>query len=319
MTIVVAGSVMMDIVLSTERYPERGETVFGSGLRFSPGGKGANQATTVAKLGMETCFIGCVGEDAFGHALIDRLRGNGVLTACTRKTSETRSGTAQITIDASGENTIIVHRGANDSLSVEDIDACGEYMGRCKILLVQMEVPAAVTIHAMRAAKRHGATVILDPAPAGGIDLAALPYADIIVPNQQETKILTQIDVRSVDTAVEAALYLHRQFGIAKSIVKMGRRGSLVYQDGAHEHIPAVPVEAVDTVGAGDTFAGALAYALAKGRRLADAARFATIVSALKVTRHGSQDGIPDMGEVEAFCRARGLDWRWGLILRKPC
>ncbi|MFC5702702.1 ribokinase [Cohnella faecalis] len=305
--ITVVGSTIMDIVFTTEHYPKRGDTVFGKDIRYSPGGKGANQATACAKLGVETYLIGCVGDDSFGQTMLLNLQSNNVNIDFMKTVNDARTGTAHVTVDSSAENTILVIKGANESLTVEDIHSCEEIIGKSKILLVQMEISGEVTTQAMLAAKRHGVTIILDPAPADGIHIPSLQYADIIVPNQQEAKFLTDIEVHDIPTAVEAASYLHRQYGIARSIIKMGGLGSLVYQDGAYEHIQAVSVQAVDTVGAGDCYAGALAYALADGKTLPDAAKFASIVSALKVTKYGAQDGIPSMDEVKAFCLARNL------------
>lgn len=307
MTITVVGSVIMDIVFLTEHYPRHGATVFGKEVKYSPGGKGANQATACAKLGAATTFIGCVGNDSFGHTLLHKLQSNHVNIACMKAVEDTGTGTALVTVDSSAENTILVVKGANDCLTIEDIDCCEPIISRSRILLVQMEIRSEVVKQAMIAAQRHGVTIILDPAPTDGIDFSALQYADIIVPNQQEARFLTDIEVHNIPTALEAAIYLHQHYGIAKSIIKLGGQGSLVYQDGAYEHIQAIAVQAVDTVGAGDSYAGALAYALAEGRTLTDAAKFASIVGALKVTKHGAQDGIPSMEEVRAFCSARNL------------
>ena len=307
MTITVVGSINMDVVFTTEHYPRRGDTVFGKDIRYSPGGKGANQATACAKLGVETYFIGCVGDDSFGQILLHKLQMNHVNIEFMKTVNGIRTGTAHVTVDSSAENTILVIKGANDYLTVEDIHSCEEIISKSKILLVQMEISGEVITQAMIAAKKHGVMIILDPAPADGIHIPALPYADIIVPNQQEAKSLTHIEVRDIPTAVEAANYLHRHYGIAQSIIKMGAQGSLVYQDGVYEHIHAVTVQALDTVGAGDSYAGALACALSEGRTLPEAAKFASIVSALKVTKYGSQDGIPSMDEVKAFCLTHNL------------
>ncbi|GGD80096.1 ribokinase [Paenibacillus nasutitermitis] len=307
MTITVVGSTMMDIVFRTEHYPQRGDTVFGQEIRYSPGGKGANQATACAKLGAETYFIGCVGDDSFGQTLFSNLQSNHVNVEHMQTVSDARTGIAQVTVDSSAENTILVVKGANDSLTIEDIQACEDTIRKSRILLVQMEIREEVTRQAMIIARKHGITVVLDPAPADGIRTASLRYADIIVPNQQEAKVLTHIDVHDVPSAIEAAIYLHEHYGIAKSIIKLGGQGSLVYQDGECEHIHVVSVRAVDTVGAGDSYAGALAFALAEGKSLTNAAKFASIVSALKVTKHGAQDGIPTMKEVKAFCLSRNL------------
>ncbi|MEC0694333.1 PfkB family carbohydrate kinase [Bacillus atrophaeus] len=174
------------------------------------------------------------------------------------------------------------------------------------VLLVQMEIPEEAVIEAMIQARNKKMFFILDPAPAGGITGRALQYADLIVPNKQETKQLTGIEVTDRDSAHQAAEYFD-QIGIKNSIIKMGEKGSLVYENGKTEYIEGIRVKAIDTVGAGDTFAGALGFALAGGANLVDSVRFANVVSALKVTKQGAQAGVPTLDEVRDFCEERGI------------
>jgi len=170
-----------------------------------------------------------------------------------------------------------------------------------------MEIPVEAVIQAMKAAKRKGMFVILDPAPAEGIVLEALQYADIITPNLQETYTLTGIKADSEESAIKAAEHFHLHFGMKKSIIKMGGSGLVLYDEGKTLFIPPLKVKAIDTVGAGDSFAGALACAIADGKTLEEAAKFAVIVSGIKVTRKGAQDGIPTLEEVKQYCKENGI------------
>jgi ribokinase len=307
MTIAVVGSINMDIVAFIDQYPLRGDTVFGNKIEFSPGGKGANQATACAKLGKEVVLIGCVGEDPFGDRLIETLQSNKVNVAYTKRSKSTQTGTVLITVDESAENTMLVVKGANEELSAGDVESCGEVISKSKVLLVQMEVPGEAAIQAMVKARENGVLVILDPAPAQGIVIEALKYADIIIPNRQETQYLTGIDVIDVQSALAAAKHLE-SMGVAKSIIKMAEMGSVVYSKGQWKHIEGISVKPVDTVAAGDSYAGALACALADGENLVSSAKFASIVSALKVTRLGAQNGIPTLEEVNDFCASRNIE-----------
>jgi ribokinase len=306
-TITVVGSINMDIVILTDHYPCRGDTIFGNEIRFSPGGKGANQATACAKLGKEAVIVGCVGQDEFGDRLIETMAGNHVNVSFIKRSVSKRTGTVLVTIDESAENTMLVVKGANEELTAMDVDGSSEWIKNSKVLLVQLEVPEETAIHAMVKAREYGVTVILDPAPAEGITLDVLKYADIIIPNRQEAKCITGIDVIDIPSALEAARFLDKRVGVARSIIKMAEMGSLVYWEGRWEYIEAIEVKAIDTVAAGDSFAGVLACAIADGESMVSAAKFATIVSALKVTRLDAQDGIPTMDEVNEFCASRNL------------
>ncbi|TBL79990.1 ribokinase [Paenibacillus thalictri] len=297
----------MDIVAFADQYPNRGDTVFGKELLFSPGGKGANQAAACAKLGKEAVMIGCVGGDPFGDRVLDALKLSGVDVHAVRRSASASTGTVLVTLDGSAENTMLVVKGANEELSDGDIDACGDVLRSSEALLVQMEVPATAVVRAMVIARECGIPVILDPAPVQGIVPEMLRYADIVVPNRQETAHITGISVTDVPSALAAARWMEEKAGVSRSVIKMAENGSLVYAHGEWEHVAAVPVQPVDTVAAGDCFAGALACALADGQSLPGAARFAAIVSALKVTRRGAQSGIPTLAEVRQFCAMRGL------------
>ncbi|MFI8496253.1 ribokinase [Peribacillus butanolivorans] len=304
--ITVVGSINVDIVAFTNHYPNRGETIFGKKMVTLPGGKGANQAVASARLGKKVHMIGSIGTDLYGEIMIKSMKENGLNTTNVKRVQKNSTGCAIITIDHTAENTMLVVKGANDDLTVKDIQDAFSKINHSKVLLVQMEIPEEAVIESMIQARNKGMFVVLDPAPADGITERALQYADLIVPNKQETKQLTGIDVSDLDSAQQAAEYFNRM-GVENSIIKMGDKGSLVYENGKTEYIEAIQVTAVDTVGAGDSFAGALGSALADGADLVAAVRFANIVAALKVTKQGAQAGIPTIEKVNEFCIERGI------------
>jgi ribokinase len=303
--ITVVGSINIDIVAFTNHYPQHGETVFGKKMMTLPGGKGANQAVASACLGKKVNMIGSIGRDLYGDNVINSLTAKGVNTSYVKRVDGSSTGCAIITVDQTAENTMLVIKGANDELTGKDIQAAFSTINNSKVLLVQMEIPEEAVIESMIQARNKGMFVVLDPAPADGITERALQYADLIVPNKQETKQLTGIDVIDLDSAHQAAEYFN-QIGIKNSIIKMGDKGSLVYDNGKTEYVKAIPVTAVDTVGAGDSFAGALASALADGANLIASVNFANIVAALKVTKQGAQK-VPSIDKINEFCIKRGI------------
>lgn len=304
--ITVVGSINVDIVAFTNHYPNRGETIFGKKMVALPGGKGANQAVASARLGKKVNMIGAIGIDLYGETMIKSMKENKLNTSYIKRVRESSTGCAIITIDHTAENTMLVVKGANDDLTANDIQDAFAKINNSKVLLVQMEIPEEAVIESMIQARNKGMFVVLDPAPADGITERALQYADLIVPNKQETKQLTGIEVSDLDSAHQAAEYFNRM-GVKNSIIKMGDKGALVYESGKTEYIEAIRVTAVDTVGAGDSFAGALASALADGTDLVTAARFANIVASLKVTKQGAQAGVPTIEKVNEFCVERGI------------
>ncbi|SDM92475.1 ribokinase [Fictibacillus solisalsi] len=303
--ITVVGSINIDIVAYTNKYPNHGDTNFGERMTTLPGGKGANQAVASAVLGKTVNMIGSIGKDLYGDNILQSLNNKGVNTTHIKRIDTSSTGCAIITVDQGAENTMLVVKGANDELSKEDIKLAFNTITDSKVLLVQMEVSEESVIEALIQGKNKGMFVILDPAPADGITKHALQYADLIVPNKQETKELTGIDVLDLPSAQQAANIFH-QMGIKNSIIKMGSQGSFIFINGTTSYIEPITVNAVDTVGAGDTFAGALAFAIADGADIQEAVQFANIVAALKVTRQGAQS-IPTLDEVNEFCKQKGL------------
>ncbi|WP_430507880.1 ribokinase [Rossellomorea marisflavi] len=297
--VITVGSINMDVIVESPQYPAYGDTVFANSIGMTPGGKGANQAVTAARLGKKTALIGAVGKDSAGTQLLKNLSSKGVDTSHILQVEEHGTGTFVAMIDETGENTMVGTKGANDHISEEDINSVFEQID-AKILLVQMETSQESIIASMKAAKSKGMYVILDPAPADGIFNEAFKYADLVVPNKQETERITGIQVHDQTSAHLAAEKIH-ELGVKDVIIKMAENGSLISQIGSITFVDAIAVKAVDTVGAGDCYAGALACAYLDTNDLVEAAKFASVAAGIKVSRSGGQDAIPTMEEVQAY------------------
>ena len=298
--IVVLGSINLDIITKCAGFPNHGDTAFCESIYTMPGGKGNNQAVSAAKFGKRVCFIGAVGDDNHGKQLRENLKSKNISDDHIVVKHESETGSCVALVDQDGENTLLVNPGANMDLNSDDISKVFDDI-EGKILLVQMETSKESVISAMKKAKEKGMFVILDPAPVDGISKDAFIYADLIVPNSHETKYITNIDVHDELTALEAAKVI-KSIGIDNVVIKMGGDGTLLLQkDNSHIFIPAIKVNAVDTVGAGDCFAGAMAsYLIDDIDNIVEAVKFAQIVAGIKVSRQGGQDAIPSIEEVEA-------------------
>lgn len=298
--IIVVGSANTDIVIGVERFPKPGETIAGHGFLTNRGGKGANQAMAAARLGGSVAFVGKVGNDDYGRQTIEALNDEGIDTRYMLKTDETHSGVAVITIDGHGENSIIVDGGANMQLSAADIEAAEEVFRDAAIVLLQLETPVDALTAAARLAHRHGAYVVLNPAPAPKSPLpeALLSHVDLLIPNQTEAELFCGYVVDSMDTAAKAISDL-REKGIRQTIITMGGQGAVVGIEA--EHVAAYPTTVVDTTAAGDTFCGALCSALVRGSSLKEAADFACRAASVTVSRMGAQQAMPRLEEIEAM------------------
>lgn len=297
--VLVIGSLNMDLVVRCAELPQAGQTVFGEAFFTAAGGKGGNQAVAAARLGASVAMAGCVGDDPFGRDLIDGLRRAGVQVDTVRSVPHP-TGTALITVDAHGANTIVVASGANmacDTALVEHALASAAGPG---ILLLQHEIPSEANAHAICAAQATGWFIVLNPAPARPIPPELLPLIDLIVPNETEAAALT-----GTTDAREAA---HRllALGARAALITLGGDGAL-YADGADLlRCPAVVVRAVDTTAAGDGYIGALATALSEGRSVTDGLGFAAAAAALAVTRLGAQPSLGSREEVVTFIARHG-------------
>ena len=301
--IVVVGSLNMDLVVSTPRIPQPGETIIGSAFKTVPGGKGANQAVAAARLGAWISMVGKVGDDGFGRQLRHNLETAGVRHDFVTQSPAVASGVALITVEESGQNSIVVALGANTQLSPADIDAADELIAGAGIMLLQLECPLDSVIHATARARRHGVNVILNPAPAQPLPAELLQMVDILIPNETEAELLTGISVHTDDDAANAARAL-LALGVGAVIITLGDRGALLACGGEITHFPPFPVVAVDTTAAGDAFIGGLAVALSEGKMLPDAVRLGSAAGALAATRAGAQSSLPTRSDVEAMLRA---------------
>ena len=294
------GSITADVTSFSQRLPSPGETVLGDDATLVLGGKGANQAVASALAGADTRMVGCVGTDLFQQLTLGALTGYGVDVSAVRVV-DGPTGVAHIRVDASGENDIVMVPLANRHLSVADIDAALETdNGRASVLLTQLETPLDVTAHAIRSARAAGLVVVLDPAPAAPIDEVLWASVDVVTPNETEARLLTGIDVVDVASA-EAAGRWFVDRGVRHAVVTLAAQGLvLVDADGA-THVPATPVQAVDTTAAGDAFAGYLGAELARGLDVATALPRAMAAGALAVTRRGASASLPHADAVADF------------------
>ncbi len=299
MSIAVFGSINVDVTAYSERLPAPGETIHGTSYVLGLGGKGANQAVAVARLGAELAFVGRIGVDAFGVLARSELERYGVSTSAVAEDAEAGTGIAIIAVDAAAQNCITVIAGANFVVGEAEVVKLAA-MPSPKVLLLQLEVPTEANVAAAKVARACGAVVVLDPAPApkSGLSDALLRHVSVITPNEVECEALTGIRPDSVVEAAQAATILQKQ-GIQSIIIKMGAKGAFWRSPEGEGHVPRFAVAAIDTVAAGDCFNGGLAYALAEGRPFGEAVRFASACGALSTTKRGAAAAAPLLAEVE--------------------
>ena len=297
--ILVVGSANTDMVISAEHFPLPGETMMGHGFMTNHGGKGANQAVAAARLEGNTAFIGKVGDDQFGHSTIEMTKGEGIDVSGLTVTSEQASGVALITTVPSGENSIIVDSGANGLLRPEDITNAEKLFEDAGIVLMQLETPIDTLTEAAAMAKKHGAYVVLNPAPAPKepLPVELLKNVDLLIPNETEAAYISGVNIAG-DEDLPAAMNEIQKLGVKDVIITVGSRGVCVRIDGEMVTVPAFKVKAIDTTAAGDTFCGALCVALSNGKPLVEAIRFGCKASSISVTRRGAQMSMPRLEEI---------------------
>ena len=297
--IVVIGSTNMDMVAKTNHIPVPGETVLAGSFFMNPGGKGANQAVAVARLGGDVSFISKVGNDIFGKQSSQLFDEEGINTFYILADEELPSGVALITVDQWGENSIVVAAGANANLFPSDLEDSLNEIASADIVLMQLEIPMETVLFVAKFAASKNVRVILDPAPANQLSKELLSHIDIITPNQTEAEILSGIKVNNIESAKKAAKVIYGM-GVKNVIVTMGAQGAVIYQGRKAQVIAAQKVKALDTTAAGDVFNGALAVALTEGKDLPDAVQVACIAAAITVTKMGAQSSIPYRNELIA-------------------
>lgn len=298
--ILVVGSSNTDMVIKARHLPRPGETILGGSFFMNPGGKGANQAVTIARLGGQVTFICKTGSDIFGHQSQQLFEEEGINTSYIFSDSEHPSGVALITVDENAENCIVVASGANANLLPSDLNKADEAIAEADLILMQLEIPMETVEYVAEQGHRLGKKVILNPAPAHPLSPSLLKHLYMITPNETEAKMISGIKITDEASAIEAAKVLVRM-GVQNVIITLGSKGALAYCDKDVEMVPALKVEAVDTTAAGDVFNGALTVALSEGRSLPEAVRFACKASAISVTRVGAQSSAPYRNEVDIF------------------
>ncbi|MGW4126734.1 MULTISPECIES: ribokinase [Amycolatopsis] len=282
--VLVIGSANADLVVPVDRRPGGGETVLGGDTILSPGGKGANTAVAAARLGADVALLGAVGDDPYGELLKRSLAESGVDTGSLH-TSERPTGIAYITVTPDGENSILVSPGANSALRPEDVDLDG-----AEIVVLSLEIPLETVEHAVAKAVDHHVKTLLNLSPAAELSAKTLQGLDVLLVNEHEAAFLL---------GGEADFPKLLDLGPKAAVVTLGAKGAAVVTADGVTEVPSPKVEAVDTTGAGDAFAGALATSLAKGEQLVDAAREAVKVAAITVTRQGAQPSYPTASELE--------------------
>jgi len=298
--IVVVGSSNTDMVIRVPRIPRAGETLLGGVFLTAAGGKGANQAVGAARSGGKVALIARVGRDVFGDQAIAGLRRDGIDVSCVFRDKLTASGVALIFVAKDGENSIAVAGGANAKLSPADVSKATGVIRSAALLVAQLETPLATVAAAVRAAVRAGVQVILNPAPARPLPNSLLKLISVLTPNETEAELLTGIKVIDAAAAAKACSKL-RSRGVGTVILTLGSRGAFLADANGQKLVPGFKVKTVDSTAAGDVFNGALAVALAEGKTVLDAVRFANAAAALSVTRLGAQPSAPTRAEIEKF------------------
>ena len=295
--IVVVGSYNADLVTYMPSLPMFGETVSGHRFETGAGGKGSNQAVAAARLGADVCFVGRVGTDNYADVGFQLWEEEHITHHWVARDPDNPTGIASIFVDDSGENMIALAPGANMALTPGDIDAAADMIAQADVLLTQLEIPLETVEHALKLARSKGVKTILNPAPARSLPESFLALADYLTPNESEVEILTGVRADTLEHDAQKLLSGEQQV----VIVTMGAWGVIWVRQNEQGHLSAFEVEAVDTVGAGDAFNAGLAVALAEGKTLEDALRFATAAAAVSVTRPGAADSMPRRSEVDAL------------------
>ncbi|MEW2245871.1 MULTISPECIES: ribokinase [unclassified Streptomyces] len=295
--LLVVGSANADLVIGVERRPAAGETVLGSDLSVHPGGKGANQAVAAARLGARTALLARVGDDAYGRLLLDSQRAAGVDTVGVL-VGGAPTGVALITVDPSGDNSIVVSPGANGRLTPADVRAASSLFQASRVVSTQLEIPLESVQEVVRSLA-DGSRFVLNPSPPRPLPREVLDACDPLIVNEHEAKVILG-DAAAGDTPEDWARILLAK-GPRSVVITLGAEGALVASARGMDRVPSVKVDAVDTTGAGDAFTAALAWRLGEGASLAEAAAYAARVGAAAVTRRGAQESYPTADEVAAL------------------
>jgi ribokinase len=306
--IVVVGSANVDLTTFTDRIPHPGETLFGSRFDLGFGGKGANQAVAAALVGARVHLVARVGDDLFGPATIENLENLGVGTRQVKKMTGVSSGVAPIFVEPSGQNRILVVKGANDSLTPKAVEKAASLLKRADLIVLQLEIPLETVYYTIRFARRNHLRVILNPAPAAPLSLEQLSGVTYLIPNEIEAEAISLKSVTTIGDALESAKELVAR-GFPQVVLTLGERGAILAGADSATHLPASKVECVDTTGAGDAFIGSFAAFLGEGVPEAEAVERANLYAALSTTSVGTQ---------KSFVSRKVFDRAWRERRKKP-
>ncbi len=304
--IAVVGSANIDLTTFTAQFPKPGETIFGQKFDLGFGGKGANQAVAARLCGADVFMVARVGSDLFGPATIENFKRLGIDATHVKQVEGLSSGVAPIFVDPSGQNRILVVKGANDAIKAADVDAAGETLKSADCIVLQFEIPLETVYYTVAFAKKHGIRCILNPAPGQAVDMRALQGLDYFVPNESEAETITGMPVRNLDDAKKCAEKLVAG-GIGRVILTLGANGSLLAGREGMDHLPAFPVKAIDSTGAGDAFIGSFAVFLAEGLAEREAVRRANLYAGLSTTGVGTQKSFYERARFDAEWAAQAL------------
>jgi len=305
--IAVVGSANVDLTTFTAQFPKPGETIFGQKFDLGFGGKGANQAVAAKLCGAEVFMVAHVGNDLFGPATIQNFQKLGIDASHVQQVSGVSSGVAPIFVDPSGQNRIIVVKGANDTLKPADIDSAVDILKNVDCIVLQFEIPLETVYYTIKFAKKNGIRCILNPAPAHPIDHKAMPDLDCLVPNESEAEAITGLPVRNLDEAKKCARQLLSS-GVRRVIITLGANGSLLAGADGMQHVPAFPMKSIDSTGAGDAFIGSFATFLGEGLSEQDAIKRANLYAGLSTTGVGTQKSFYDRARFDAEWARRAND-----------
>lgn len=291
----------MDFVVEINKMPLPGETILGKSFSLVPGGKGANQAYAIGKLGANVVMLGAIGNDQYGNKLLENLSSANVNIKNIIKLNNENTGCAFINVDENGENSIIVISGANGKITADIINNNIELIDKADIIVMQLEIPIKIVELIAKIAKEKGKTIILDPAPAvPNLNESLLTNIDIIKPNETEIQILTGIKITSEEDIIKAGKLLISK-GVKNVIVTLGESGSILITNENVKYFSSPKVNVVDTTAAGDSFTAGLVKSLSENKSIDESIKFGHIVAALAVTKKGAQTSIPDMIEIKNF------------------
>jgi ribokinase len=299
--IAVVGSANVDLTTFSDRFPEPGETIFGQTFDLGFGGKGANQAVAARLCGADVSMVAKVGDDLFGPSTIKNFEKLGIDAAHVRQVSGVSSGVAPIFVDPSGQNRIIVVKGANDELKPADVDAAAEMLKSADCIVLQFEIPLDTVYYTIKFARRNDIRCILNPAPAQPIDIQSIAELDYFIPNETEAFAISGMPVSDVDEAKRCAAKL-LSGGMRRVLITLGANGALLAGSDGMEHVPAFSMKSVDSTGAGDAFIGSFATFLGEGLPELEAVKRANLYAALSTTSVGTQKSF--------YTRAR-FDEEW--------